>query len=279
MAYARERAAIVAVGPARRGRRADDPDRRHEGPLARCSWRPASPSSPPPSSGVAASTAATPLSCPSRAVDTRVRRVIGSARATAGVLSRSERDLSGAESVAVRMAEPSVGGRLRSLRACPQAHPPRHRDARRAQRELPEPARARPDGRDRAIAAADRRGARHRGVRPLLGRRDAAAARVRRDDRRPFAWGKLGRKSLLTPKPFEFLEVVVGGDRAGRLDGRRSLHARRLGGAVLRRRRHGRAHARRRRGRRSRRATAPTTAAPPRTASRTSARPGRRCST
>ena len=32
---------------------------------------------------------------------------------------------------------------------------------------------------------------------------------VRRDDRRPVAWGKLGRKVLLTPKPFEFLEVVV----------------------------------------------------------------------
>jgi transcriptional regulator with XRE-family HTH domain len=32
---------------------------------------------------------------------------------------------------------------------------------------------------------------------------------IRRDDRQAVAWGKLGRKALLTPKPFEFLEVVA----------------------------------------------------------------------
>jgi transcriptional regulator with XRE-family HTH domain len=31
---------------------------------------------------------------------------------------------------------------------------------------------------------------------------------LRRDARHPVAWGTLGRKSLLTPKPFESLEVV-----------------------------------------------------------------------
>jgi transcriptional regulator with XRE-family HTH domain len=32
---------------------------------------------------------------------------------------------------------------------------------------------------------------------------------IRRDTRHPVAWGTLGRKSLLTPKPFEALEVVA----------------------------------------------------------------------
>ena len=32
---------------------------------------------------------------------------------------------------------------------------------------------------------------------------------VRRDARHPVAWGTLGRKALLTPKAFEFLEVVA----------------------------------------------------------------------
>jgi transcriptional regulator with XRE-family HTH domain len=32
---------------------------------------------------------------------------------------------------------------------------------------------------------------------------------MRRDARQPVAWGKLGRKALLTPKPFEYLEVVA----------------------------------------------------------------------
>ena len=53
-------------------------------------------------------------------------------------------------------------------------------------------------------------GARHRG-RPTSSRATGRSGRasLRRDDRRPFAWGKLGRKALLTPKPFESLEVVV----------------------------------------------------------------------
>jgi len=32
---------------------------------------------------------------------------------------------------------------------------------------------------------------------------------LRRSERQRVAWGKLGRKALLTPKPFEFLEVVT----------------------------------------------------------------------
>ncbi len=32
---------------------------------------------------------------------------------------------------------------------------------------------------------------------------------IRRDARHPVAWGTLGRKALLTPKAFEFLEVVA----------------------------------------------------------------------
>jgi transcriptional regulator with XRE-family HTH domain len=32
---------------------------------------------------------------------------------------------------------------------------------------------------------------------------------VRYDERQRVAWGQLGRKALLTPKPFEFLEVVA----------------------------------------------------------------------
>jgi len=32
---------------------------------------------------------------------------------------------------------------------------------------------------------------------------------IRRDARHPVAWGTLGRKALLTPKPFESLEVVA----------------------------------------------------------------------
>lgn len=32
---------------------------------------------------------------------------------------------------------------------------------------------------------------------------------IRRDGREVVAWGRLGRKALLTPKPFEFLEVVA----------------------------------------------------------------------
>ncbi len=32
---------------------------------------------------------------------------------------------------------------------------------------------------------------------------------IRRSARRPVAWGTLGRKALLTPKSFEFLEVVA----------------------------------------------------------------------
>ena len=82
MAYARERgSAIVAIGPApATARRSTCRSTAPRARWSRCSWRRASPSSPPRSSGVAASTGATPLSCPSRAVDTRVRRVIGSAR-------------------------------------------------------------------------------------------------------------------------------------------------------------------------------------------------------
>ena len=77
---------------------------------------------------------------------------------------------------------------------------------------------------------------------------------LRRDAREFVAWGELGRKALLTPKPFHSLEVVVAALRAGRLDGRRAVYARRLRGAADRRRgssaraaRHRRARARGRR--------------------------------
>lgn len=47
-------------------------------------------------------------------------------------------------------------------------------------------------------------------VSDLFSEPGAARPRViRRDQRAEIAWGKLGRKSLLTPKPFEALEVVA----------------------------------------------------------------------
>ena len=76
--------------------------------------------------------------------------------------------------------------------------------------------------------------ARSRGVRPLLaptGR--SGRASIRRDDRAAVAWGKLGRKTLLTPKPFESLEVVAAEFEPGGSTGDVAVHARRLRGAVL----------------------------------------------
>jgi len=43
----------------------------------------------------------------------------------------------------------------------------------------------------------------------FTGNGDAHPRVLRRDDRERVAWGRLGRKALLTPKPFESLEVVA----------------------------------------------------------------------
>lgn len=117
--------------------------------------------------------------------------------------------MSGAESVAVRMAEPSVGGRLRSLRVA----------RRLTLRDIATRA-----GLSESFLSQLERGQTGATVQSLQRIAEALGIEVsdlfsgdgtqrprivRRDDRRPFAWGKLGRKALLTPKPFEFLEVVV----------------------------------------------------------------------
>ena len=117
--------------------------------------------------------------------------------------------MSGAESVGVRMAEPSVGGRLRSLRVA----------RRLTLRDIATRA-----GLSESFLSQLERGQTGATVQSLQRIAEALGIEVsdlfsgdgtqrprivRRDDRRPFAWGKLGRKALLTPKPFEFLEVVV----------------------------------------------------------------------
>ena len=60
---------------------------------------------------------------------------------------------------------------------------------------------------------------------------------VRRDGRQLVAWGTLGRKALLTPEAVRVARGRRGRVRGGRLHRRRRLHARRLRGAVRRRRR------------------------------------------
>lgn len=129
--------------------------------------------------------------------------------ATADDFSASEVDLSAAESIAPAPAEPSVGGRLRSLR----------RSRRLTLRQIAERA-----GLSESFLSQLERG--HTGATVQSLQRIAAALGIevsdlfssagvhrprviRRGDRQAVAWGKLGRKALLTPKPFEFLEVVA----------------------------------------------------------------------
>jgi transcriptional regulator with XRE-family HTH domain len=118
-------------------------------------------------------------------------------------------DLSAAESIAVRTAEPSVGGRLRSLR----------RARRLTLREIADRAGLSESflsqlerGQTGATVQSLQRIATSLGVEvsDLFSGDGAHHPRViRRNARQAVAWGKLGRKTLLTPKPFEFLEVVA----------------------------------------------------------------------
>ena len=80
---------------------------------------------------------------------------------------------------------------------------------------------------------------------PTCSRARAAdrAERAPADDRPYVSWGTFGRKALLTPKPFEALEVVAAVVRARRLDRGGAVRPRRLRGAAPRRRRRGRADA------------------------------------
>jgi transcriptional regulator with XRE-family HTH domain len=117
--------------------------------------------------------------------------------------------LSAAESIAVIGREPSVGGRLRSLR----------RARRLTLREIAGRAQLSESflsqlerGQTGATVQSLQRIATALGVEvsDLFSGDGAHRPKVvRRDDRVSVAWGKLGRKTLLTPKPFEFLEVVA----------------------------------------------------------------------
>jgi transcriptional regulator with XRE-family HTH domain len=128
--------------------------------------------------------------------------------ATEDGFSGSEERLSAAESIAVA-SQPSVGSRVRSLR----------RSRRLTLREIAGRA-----GLSESFLSQLERGQTGATVQSL--QRIAAALGVevsdlfsaddtrrpkviRRDDRHAVAWGKLGRKVLLTPKPFEHLEVVA----------------------------------------------------------------------
>jgi transcriptional regulator with XRE-family HTH domain len=116
--------------------------------------------------------------------------------------------LSAAESITVR-SDLSVGGRLRSLR----------RSRRLTLREI-----ADRSGLSESFVSQLERGQTGATVQSLQRIADALGIEVsdlfspdgahrprviRRDDRQAVAWGKLARKTLLTPKPFEFLEVVA----------------------------------------------------------------------
>jgi transcriptional regulator with XRE-family HTH domain len=117
--------------------------------------------------------------------------------------------LSAAESIAVIGREPSVGGRLRSLR----------RARRLTLREIAGRAQLSESflsqlerGQTGATVQSLQRIATALGVEVsdlFSGDSVHRPKIVRRDDRVSVAWGKLGRKTLLTPKPFEFLEVVA----------------------------------------------------------------------
>jgi len=117
--------------------------------------------------------------------------------------------LSAAESTAVSATEASVGGRLRSLRRARRltlreiAHRAQLSESFLSQLER---------GRSGATVQSLQRIAAALGVEvsDLFSGDGAHRPRViRRDDRTSIAWGRLGRKTLLTPKPFEFLEVVA----------------------------------------------------------------------
>ena len=76
---------------------------------------------------------------------------------------------------------------------------------------------------------------------------ESARPRVlRRDDRPSLAFGILGRKLLLTPRPLHHLEVFVGELDPGGLDRRGTVRARRLRRALRRHSRHRPTRARRR---------------------------------
>ena len=143
--------------------------------------------------------------------------------------------------------EVDVGERLRAIRRLRRCTLQDGRRALGAERELPQPGRARPVEREHRVAAADRRRARRQRLRPV--RADRAAAR-----RGCFAattaprsnFGVLGRKLLLTPKPLHHLEVFVGELEPGRIDRDRAVRPRRLGGALRRPAGDGPARARRR---------------------------------
>jgi transcriptional regulator with XRE-family HTH domain len=117
--------------------------------------------------------------------------------------------LSAAESIATRPVEPSVGGRLRSLR---QARRLTLREI-AARASLSESFLSQLErGQTGATVQSLQRIATALGVEvsDLFATDGAQRPRViRRDDREAVAWGKAGRKTLLTPKPFEFLEVVA----------------------------------------------------------------------
>ena len=117
--------------------------------------------------------------------------------------------MSAAESIAVIGREPSVGGRLRSLR----------RARRLTLREIAGRAQLSESflsqlerGQTGATVQSLQRIAVALGVEVsdlFSGDGTHRPKVIRRDDRVSVAWGKLGRKTLLTPKPFEFLEVVA----------------------------------------------------------------------
>ena len=108
------------------------------------------------------------------------------------------------------------------------------RRARRAQRELPQPGRARPRERERRVAAADRDGARHRRLRPL---RSPTGRPVR-----ACCAGRAADARLRGPRPEAAADAeavprargVRRRARPGRVDRRRAVHARRLRGALRR---------------------------------------------
>ena len=79
-------------------------------------------------------------------------------------------------------------------------------------------------GRDRSddrVAPGNRSGPRRRGLQPVRAPRGGTGPRVlRREDRPYVSWGTLGRKALLTPKPFEALEVVAASFERGGSTGR-----------------------------------------------------------
>ena len=109
-----------------------------------------------------------------------------------------------------------VGERLRAIRRLRRATLKTVADRAGLSRELPEPGRARPCERERRVSPADRRGARRQRDRPLRAERivrpsTCAPPRVTPD----FAFGTLGRKFMLTPRPLENLQVIVGELDAG----------------------------------------------------------------